>query len=151
MNTILNYNFWKSLLYRQNNYHAHGVFLHSVLVGYHLLKVKQYKLIPAAIMHDFGKPFTAKPDAKDIAKGEGELSFTNHEEISYQIIKNWEFISKYTKEIVRYHYLIRGMSKTKQKGQMAKYRRLNRVWNGLSEEMKNDLAIFLKADDLAKK
>lgn len=102
-------------------------------------------------MHDFGKPFTAKPDEKDIARGNGELSFTNHEEISYQIIKNWSFVSDYSKQIVRYHYLIRGMSKAQQKGQLQKYKRLERIWNGLSEEIKKDLAIFFKADDLAKK
>ncbi len=151
MNKIYNYNFWKSLLFRQNDHHRYGVFRHTVMVAYHLLKAKQYKMIPVSILHDLGKPFTAKPDAKDIAKGRGELSFTNHEEISYQIIKNWSFISDYTKQIVRHHYLIRGMSKAKQKGEMAKHRRLKRVWDSLPPEMKDDLAIFLKADDLAKK
>ena len=151
MNTIYNYNFWKSLLFRQNDYHRYGVFRHTMMVVYHLFTMKQYKLIPAAIMHDLGKPFTAKPDAKDIAKGRGELSFTNHEEISYQIIRDWGFISDYTKQIVRHHYLIRGMSKAKQKGEMPKYRRLKRVWDSLSPQMKDDLAIFLTADDLAKK
>ncbi len=151
MNTIYSYNFWKSLLFRQNDHHRYGVFRHTIMVGYHLFKAKQVKLIPASIMHDFGKPFTAKADAKDIAKGKGELSFTNHEELSYLIIKGWRFISDHTKEIVRHHYLIRGMAKAKQKSELPKYRRLQRTWNGLSQEMKDDLAIFLKADDLAKK
>ena len=151
MNTILNKNFWRSLLYRQNDYHRYGVFRHTLMVVYHLFRAKEYKLIPASIFHDLGKPFTAKPDAKDIERGRGEMSFTNHEELSYQIIKKWMFLSDYTKQIVRHHYLIRGMSKAKQKGQDAKYQRLKRVWDGLSDEMKTDLAIFLKADDLAKK
>ncbi len=151
MNTILNKNYWKSLLYRQNDHHRYGVFRHSIMVGYHLFRAKEYRLIPASIFHDFGKPFTAKPDAKDIQRGRGEMSFTNHEELSYQIIKEWRLLSAYTKEVVRHHYLIRGMAKAKQKGQDAKYRRLKRVWDGLSDELKDDLAIFLKADDLAKK
>lgn len=150
MNTIIDKNFWKSLLYRQNNYHRYGVFRHTMMVAYHLLKAKEYRLLPASILHDLGKPFTAKPDAKDIERGRGEMSFTNHEEISYQIIKNWSFVSYYTKEIVRYHYLIRGMSKARQKGELPKHKRLQRIWNGLSDEMKKDLALFLKADDLAK-
>ena len=151
MNTCLNKNFWKSLLYRQNDHHRYGVFRHTLMVAYHLLKAKEYKMVMAALLHDIGKPFTAKADAKDIARGRGELSFTNHEELSYQIIKKWPFISDYTKLIVRHHYLIRGMKKAKEKGQIEKYRRLQRVWNGLSDEMKADLAIFLKADDAAKK
>ena len=151
MNTIYSKDFWKSLTYRQNDHHRYGVFRHTMMVVYHLFTMKQYKMLAAGLLHDIGKPFTAKADAKDIAKGRGELSFTNHEELSYQIIKTWPFISDYTKQIVRHHYLIRGMSKAKQKGEMAKYKRLKRVWDGLSPEIKDDLAIFLKADDLAKK
>ena len=151
MNTIYSKNFWKSLLYRQNDHHRYGVFRHTVMVAYHLFKMKQYKMMTAGLLHDIGKPFTAKADAKDLARGRGELSFTNHEELSYQIIKRWGFISEYTKLIVRHHYLIRGMSKAKQKGQLEKHRRLQRVWQGLNDKMKEDLAIFLKADDLAKK
>ncbi len=151
MNTIYSYNFWKSLLFKQNNYHAHGVFLHSMLVVWHLFRMKQYKMLMAGLLHDISKPIVAKPDEKDIARGFGELSFTSHEELGYQTIKNWDFVSDYTKQIVRYHYLIRGMGKAKKKGEMAKYRRLQRVWNGLTPTMKQDLAHFLKADDLAKK
>jgi hypothetical protein len=150
MNTIYSKNFWKSLLYLQNDHHRYGVLRHTLMVGYHLFKMKQYKLIPASVFHDFGKPFTAKQDAKDIARGNGELSFTNHEELSYQIIKNWSFLSNETKEIVRHHYLIRGMSKAEKKDQLYKHRRLKRRWNGLSEDIKIKLAVFLKADDLAK-
>ena len=151
MNTIYNYNFWKSLLFRQNDHHRYGVFRHTMMVVYHLLKMEQYKMLAAGLLHDLGKPYTAKADAKDIARGRGELSFTNHEEISYKIIKNWSFISEYTKQIVRHHYLIRGMSKAKQKGEKAKYRRVKRVWDSLPQEIKDDLAIFLQADDKAKR
>ena len=151
MNTLLNKNFWKSLLYRQNDYHRFGVFRHTLMVAYHLLKAKEQKMVMAALLHDVGKPFTAKPDDKDMARGRGELSFTNHEELSYQIIKNWRFIGEYTKLIVRHHYLIRGMAKAKEKRQVEKHRRLERVWNNLSKEMKADLVIFLKADDAAKR
>ncbi|HIQ28241.1 MAG TPA: HD domain-containing protein [Sulfurovum sp.] len=151
MNSIYSYNFWKSLLFRQNDHHRYGVFRHTVMVAYHLLREKQYKLILASLMHDFGKPLTAKPDNDDIARGNGELSFRNHEAISYLVIKNWRFVSDYSKEIVRHHYLIRGMGKAKKKNEMPKYRRLKRTWDGLSDEMKKDLAVFLKADDLAKK
>ena len=150
MNTVFSYNFWKSLLFRQNDYHRYGVFRHTMIVVYHLFKMKQYKMLAAGLLHDIGKPFTANADAKDIARGRGELSFTNHEEISYKIIKDWSFISEYTKQIVRYHYLIRGMGKAKQKGEMPKYKRLKRVWDSLSQEMKDDLAIFMQADDKAK-
>jgi len=151
VNTVLSKNFWKSLLYKQNNHHAHGVFVHTCLVVYHLFKMKQYKMIVAGILHDIAKPIVAKPDKKDIERGLGELSFTSHEELGYQIIKKWIFISHYSKMIVRYHYLIRGMNKAKQKGQIAKHARLKRTWDGLSDEMKNDLKLFIKADDLAKK
>jgi len=151
VNGVFSKNFWKSLLYKQNNHHAHGVFVHTYLVVYNLFKMKQYKMIPAGILHDIAKPIVAKPDKKDIERGFGELSFTSHEEIGYQIIKNWSFISDYTKMVVRYHYLIRGMSKAKTRGEIAKYHRLKRIWDGLSVKMKNDLKIFLKADDLAKK
>ena len=151
MNTVLNKNFWKSLLYRQNNHHRYGVFRHTMMVVYHLFSMKQYKMMVAGLLHDIGKPFTAKADAKDLVRGHGELSFTNHEELSYQIIKQWPFISEYTKLIVRHHYLIRGMKKAKEKGQLQKYHRLQRVWNRVSAEMRDDLGLFLKADDLAKK
>jgi len=151
MNTLYNRYFWKSLLYRQNDHHRYGVFRHTMMVAYHLIKVKEFRLVPAAIMHDLGKPLCAKPDAKDIAKGRGEMSFTNHEELSYRLIKDWGFVSEYTKLIVRHHYLIRGMSKAKKKEEFSKHRRLQRVWDNLTPQMKDDLGIFLKADDLAKK
>ena len=151
MNTIYSKNFWKSLLWRQNDYHRYGVFRHTIMVAYHILRAKEYRMFTAALLHDFGKPYTANADEKDIARGNGELSFTNHEEMSYQIIKNWFFLSEYTKLIVRHHYLIRGIKKSLEKGQLSKNKRLKKRWSGLSDDMKKDLAIFIKADDLAKK
>ncbi len=151
MNTIYKKNFWKSLLYRQNNHHNHGVFWHTFWVTYYLIKNKHYKMIAAGILHDIGKPLVAKADAKDIAKGEGELSFTNHEEISYLMIKDWKFLSAYSKQIVRHHYLVRSMSKAKEKGETLKHRRLQRRWDGLSKDVQIDLVDFFKCDDLGKK
>ena len=150
MNTLYSKNFWKSLLYRQNDYHRYGVFRHTMMVVYHLIKLKQYKMLLAGLLHDVGKPFTAKPDKKDIERGRGELSFTNHEELSYQIIKKCPLISEYTKQIVRNHYLIRGMKKAKEKGQYSKHKRLQKRWSHLDKQIKKDLALFLQADDLAK-
>ncbi|SFV66392.1 hypothetical protein MNB_SM-4-1334 [hydrothermal vent metagenome] len=48
-------------------------------------------MIGAGLLHDVGKPFTAfKKDEEDYDFN--EWSFTDHEERSYQIIKNWPFI-----------------------------------------------------------
>lgn len=105
-------------------------------------------MIPAAILHDIGKPIIAFQDEKD--KTKGEYSFHNHEEVSYQIIKNWK-ISAYTKKLVRYHYLIRGMSKAKKKNQIGKYNRMRRSYDKLDSTFKKELKLFMKFDDLAKK
>ena len=77
-------------------------------------------------------------------------SFHNHEELSYQIIKNWK-ISTYTKNLVRYHYLIRGMEKAKERNQMGKYKRMKRSYDKLDSSFINELELFMKFDDLAKK
>jgi hypothetical protein len=143
--------FWKSLFWHQNKWHRHGVLIHTLKVVYHVAKVKRYDLIPAAVLHDVAKPLTAYHDAEDIEGGSVDYSFTNHEELSYRIIKNIPWVSDYTKNIVRYHYHIRGMFKARQKGQAGKLHRYKREWKKLTPEFKNDLAVFLKADDLAKK
>ncbi|OEU71444.1 MAG: hypothetical protein BA874_00010 [Desulfuromonadales bacterium C00003068] len=139
--------FLKTLFLRQNNYHKYGILKHTLAVTIHALKDKNYKMIPAAIFHDIGKPYVAFQDEKD--KQTGEYSFTNHEEISYQIIKNWR-MSEYTKELVRYHYLIRGISKAKKKGQEGKYKRMKRSYDNLDENFIEDLKTFMKYDDLGK-
>ena len=133
---------------KQNNYHRFGVFNHTLAVAVHAIKNKQYKMVPAALLHDIGKPIIAFQDEKD--KTTGEYSFHNHEELSYQIIKNWK-ISDYTKKLVRYHYLIRGMSKAKQKNQIGKYKRMKRSYDSLNDGFKKELKLFMKFDDLAKK
>ena len=140
--------FWITLLLKQNNWHKHSVLGHTLKVTWELIKVKKYNLIAAALLHDIGKPLVAYQDDKD--KITGEYSFHNHEEVSWYIIKDWP-ISDYTKEIVRHHYLIRGMKKAKEKGDFAKYRRQRKIWDKLSLDFKKDLGIFLKADDKGKK
>lgn len=140
--------FFITLFLKQNNYHKFGVLLHSLALVKHAIKYKQYKMIPAGILHDIGKPIIAFQDEKD--KTTGEYSFHNHEELSYQIIKNWK-ISSYTKNLVRYHYLIRGMAKAKEKNQIGKYKRMKRVYDSLDSTFVKELELFMRFDDLAKK
>jgi len=147
-NKILSIPFLDSLFFTQNNWHQHGVFLHTLRVTYYCLKHKEFRFFAAAILHDFGKPFSAfKKDAEDLEFG--EWSFTDHEERSYQIIKNWSFISEYTKKIVRYHYLIRDIKKSKQEN-MQRYVQKKQIWDSLDEQMHEDLHKFLLYDDLGK-
>ncbi|NOR58524.1 MAG: HD domain-containing protein, partial [Sulfurimonas sp.] len=102
----------------------------------------------ADLLHDVGKPFSAfKKDENDIIYG--EYSFTDHEEVSYQIIKNWPFISQYTKDIVRYHYLIRDIKKSK-KENYARYEVKKATWESLSDETHEELERFLLYDDQGK-
>ena len=123
--------------------------MHTLLVVYHVIKNKKYDMITAAFLHDIGKPLCAYQDDEDVVTG--EYSFTNHEEISYQIIKNWFFLSDYTKELVRHHYLRRGMINSKKKNQIGKYNRMRRIFEKLDNKFIEDLKIFLLFDDLAKK
>ena len=140
--------FFITLFVKQNNWHKYSVFNHTLALVVHTIKHKQYRMIPAAFLHDIGKPVIAYQDEKD--KITGEYSFHNHEELSYQIIKNWK-ISLYTKNLVRYHYLIRGMSKAKQKNQLGKYKRMKRSYDSLDKAFTKELKLFMKFDDLAKK
>ncbi len=138
----------ESLFFTQNKWHQHGVLLHTLRVTYHTLKAKDFKLIPSAILHDIGKPFVAfVKDDEDIEFS--EYSFTDHEEISYQIIKNWFFLSNYTKNIVRYHYLIRDIKKSKTED-YERYKRKKAIWDSLDIEIKEELERFLVYDDLGK-
>jgi len=150
MNNFLNKNFLKALFVSQNRHHRFGVLGHTIAVTYHTLKARDFKFFIPALLHDIGKMGVAYQDEKDIREGLGELSFTNHEELGYQIVKDWTFITDYHKLIIRHHYLIRGMAKARKKGQMPKYRRLKRIWDGLDDEMKQDLADFLRYDDAGK-
>jgi len=147
-NSILSIPFLKSLFLIQNEWHQHGVFLHTLRVTYYTIKAKDFRLISAALLHDIGKPFSAfKKDEDDMIYG--EYSFTNHEEVSYQIIKNWSFISEYTKDIVRYHYLIRDIKKSK-KENYKRYEVKKAIWESLSDEMHEELERFLLYDDQGK-
>ena len=117
-------------------------------VTYYCIKGGDYRFIACGLLHDVGKPFSAYQDEGDVI--DGTYSFTNHEELSYQIIKKWKFLSSYSKDLVRYHYLIRDMKKSKKKGKIARYKRLMRTWDSLDEDFKKDLSQFLTYDDQGK-
>ena len=104
-------------------------------------------MLSAAFLHDIGKPYVAYQTKED--KITGEYSFHNHEEASYHIIKNWK-ISEYTKKLVRYHYLIRGMQKAKEKNHLGRYHRMKRSFENLDENFKKELELFMHFDDLGK-
>ncbi|UCN01265.1 HD domain-containing protein [Sulfurimonas sp. SWIR-19] len=147
-NKIFSYAFLDSLFFTQNKWHQHGVLVHTLRVTYYALKAGDFKFFAAALLHDIGKPFVAyKKDAEDYEFH--EWSFTDHEEKSYQIIKNWPFISEYTKKIVRYHYLIRDIKKSK-KEDLPRYAQKKEIWDALDEDLQEDLQRFLHYDDLGK-
>lgn len=152
MNTVNNSFFSKpnlmSLFLVQNKWHQHGVFVHTLRVTYYVLKHGDFKFFAAGLLHDIGKPSTAfKKDVEDIEFN--EYSFTDHEERSYQIIKNWPFISQFTKDVVRYHYLIRDIKKSKTEN-IQRHDIKKSIWDGLNQKMHEDLATFLVYDDMGK-
>jgi putative nucleotidyltransferase with HDIG domain len=147
-NAIFSKPFLITLFWKQNNHHRHGVFIHTMKVVYQTIKNRDTKLITAALLHDIGKPVVAYQKEEDIPQG--EWSFTDHEEKSYQMIKDWKFVSSYTKTVVRYHYLIRDIHKHKTKDP-ARYKAKKEIWERLDKELQDDLVRFLKYDDLAKK
>lgn len=136
-----------TLLVKQNKYHKYSVLIHTLAVCVHAIKDKNFKMIPATLLHDIAKPFSAFQDENDLKTG--EYSFHNHEEFSYQIIKKWP-ISNYTKNLVRYHYIIRGMQKALQKQQHEKYLRLQKRFTKLDQDFIADLKTFMRYDDLGK-
>ncbi|MCW8894375.1 MAG: HD domain-containing protein [Sulfurimonas sp.] len=147
-NSFFSKPFLMSLFFTQNKWHQHGVLVHTMRVVYYTLKAGELKLFAAALLHDIGKPSIAyKKDEEDIEFH--EYSFTDHEERSYQMIKNWSFISDYTKNIVRYHYLIRDIKKSK-KEDLARYAKKIEIWKSLDDDIKIDLDKFLLFDDLGK-
>ena len=147
-NKIVSKPFLDSLFFTQNKWHQHGVLLHTLRVTYEALKARDWKFFVAGLLHDIGKPFTAfKKDAEDYEYN--EWSFTDHEERSYQIIKNWSFVSDYTKQIVRYHYLIRDIKKSKTED-YKRYLEKKAIWDSLDADMHSDLERFLVYDDRGK-
>ncbi|MGB5791930.1 HD domain-containing protein [Poseidonibacter sp.] len=140
--------FFITLFIKQNKWHKYGVLGHTLKLVYHVVKAKRYNMIVAGLLHDIGKPIIAYQDKED--KITNEYSFHNHEELSYQIIKNWK-VSSYTKQLVRYHYLIRGMSKAKEKNLIKKYNRMKRSYDKLDNDFLKELEIFMIFDDKAKK
>ncbi len=151
MNTVDNSFFskpyLKSLFWIQNNWHRHGVLVHTLRVTYYILKARDFKLFTAGLLHDIGKPSVAFQKPEDVEFG--EYSFTDHEEKSYQIIKNWSFISEYTKQIVRYHYLIRDIQKSFTEDK-SRYDSKKKIWDSLSKNIQKDLERFIHYDDLGK-
>ena len=147
-NKIWSKAFLDSLFFTQNKWHQHGVLVHTLRVTYYALKAEGFHFFAAGLLHDIGKPFTAhKKDAEDIEFN--EWSFTDHEERSYQIIKNWFFISEYSKKIVRYHYLIRDIKKSQYENR-ERYVQKQKIWDSLDEKMHEDLRKFLIYDDAGK-
>jgi len=146
MNKILSKPFLWTLFISQNKWHKHSVLGHTLKVIYGTIKYKRYDLIIPAILHDIGKPFVAYKDEKDLKQPYESYSFTNHEEMSYMIIKNW-YLSDRIKNIVRYHYLLRNIEKTTNPN---KLRRLQRIKKSLSSEFIKEIQTFQKIDDFGK-
>ncbi|NOX15196.1 MAG: HD domain-containing protein [Epsilonproteobacteria bacterium] len=146
-NSIFSKPFLKTLFWKQNSHHRHGVLVHTLRVVYYILKRRRFKMVLAGLLHDIGKPFVAYQKEEDIALG--EYSFTDHEEMSYLIIKDWKFVSNYTKKLVRYHYLIRDIKKHEIKDPK-RSKEKSEIWDGLSQAMRHDLRVFLLCDDAAK-
>ena len=147
-NKIFSFAFLNSLFCTQNKWHQHGVLIHTLRVTYYVLKARDFKFLAAALLHDVGKPYSAfKKDKEDYEFH--EWSFTDHEERSYQIIKSWPFVREYTKNIVRYHYLIRDIKKSK-KENLNRYAQKQKIWDSLDDVMHKDLHQFLEYDDRGK-
>jgi len=147
-NSFFSRAFLESLFFVQNKWHQHGVLVHTLRVLYYTLKAGEFRFLAAALLHDIGKPVCAyKKDEEDVEFG--EYSFTDHEERSYEIIKDWRFISDYTKRVVRYHYLIRDIVKSKEED-MQRYESKKEIWESLDPALKKDLEKFLTFDDLGK-
>ena len=147
MKRVLRKEFLITLFLKQNKWHKHSVLIHTLRLVQECIKAKRYDFILAGLLHDIGKPFCAFQDEKD--KLNGTYSFTNHEEISYRLIKNWKINNK-TKILVRYHYLLRGYEKALEKGLIKKANRYKRIIDKLDDDLLEDLKVFQSLDDLAK-
>ena len=147
-NNYFSKNYLKSLFFVQNKWHQHGILVHTLRVVYYTLKSKEFKMLGTAFFHDIGKASTAFVKDEEDRKY-NEYSFTDHEERSYEIIKNWYFLSEYTKNMVRYHYLIRDIYLSKTRDEL-RYKKKKIIWESLSQSMRNDLNVFLILDDKGK-
>lgn len=87
-NSIFSKSFFTTLFWKQNSHHRHGVLIHTIRVAYHTFRGKDYKMLTAALLHDIGKPVVSYQKAEDIPLG--EYSFTDHEEKSYEMIKEYD-------------------------------------------------------------
>jgi predicted HD phosphohydrolase len=148
MNTIFSKPFLITLFLKQNKHHQHSVLGHTLKVTYSAIKMKHYRFIIPALLHDVGKPYSAYQDAGD--KLDGTYSFTNHEELSWHIVKRWVFLSNWTKDVIRYHYLVRDIYLCEQRGKAARLKRIQKRWDKLSPELREDLKLFLMIDDAGK-
>ncbi len=147
-NSVFSYIFWHSLLIKQNRHHKYGVLFHTFKVTLAVIKSKDYKFIASALLHDIAKPFVTYIDEKK-EDGYG-YSFTDHEEKSYLIIKNWFFLSDWTKDIVRYHYIIRDISKCEEEGKLERLARLQKSWDSLDDKFIEELRVFIVYDEYGK-
>lgn len=148
MNAIFSKSFLITLFLKQNKHHQHSVLGHTLKVAYSAIKMKHYRFIIPALFHDVGKPYSAYQDAGD--KLDGTYSFTNHEELSWHIVKRWVFLSDWTKDVIRYHYLVRDMHLCEKRGKVARLKRIQKRWDKLSPELREDLKLFLRIDDAGK-
>ncbi len=137
-----------TLFWKQNKYHQHGILIHTLRVFLETFKAGHYDMLIAALLHDIGKPFVAYQKDEDIINN--EYSFTDHEEYSYQIIKSWPFLSDYTKNLVRYHYLIRRITKAKEKKKTDEYQEQLKIYLSLPKNFRRKLGQFLACDDKGK-
>ena len=148
-NSIFGKVFWTTLLIKQNEHHRYGVFLHTLKVTWGAIKDGQFRFIVPALLHDIGKPVVAYQKPKDIPMK--TYSFTDHEEKSYLMVKSWFFLSDWTKDMIRYHYLIRDISKSKKENKLERLERLEKSWAKLTPEFIEDLEQFFIYDAYGKK
>ena len=147
-NSFFSKTFWITLLVKQNKWHRYGVLIHTLKVTLGAIKNKDYKFIAAGLFHDLGKPGVAFQKPEDIINN--EYSFIDHEERSYQIVKNWFFLSDWTKNVIRYHYIIRDIRKCTKKGNLERLTRLQKTWDTFDDDFIKDLEQFLIYDDYGK-
>ena len=65
-NKVFSKPFLRSLFWKQNKHHRHGVLLYTLRVAWYTLKHGDFKMIPAVLLHDIGKPFSAYQKPEDI-------------------------------------------------------------------------------------